>query len=386
MAIWSATIAPVSLALVAGLAAFAVFGALFGVWQVLLADLTRDLGLSPGPLGAALSIGFVASLPAMLVAGRVADRIGARRLGVGAGLLLAAALAAFAGVASYPLLVAVLLAFLAASGVYDVAINAFAIGLEQATERQVLPVLHAAFSGGGAAGALSAGLLVSAGVNFRLLYLAVGLLVAIVVLAWALTPSSAAHRAPSERSAASLYRHPVLLLLAAIAALTFLSEGAMESWSAIYLRSSLGLPALVGAAGVAIFHAAMMTGRLATAVVVRRLGRVPTMRSAGVAVVIGMALALATEAPPLILAGFLVVGLALAGVVPVVFSLAGDAAPGRSGGASSVITTIGYAGFLIGPGLIGAVAEVTSLRLALGTVVLTGLSVALLAGLVEARR
>jgi MFS family permease len=110
------------------------------------------------------------------------------------------------------------------------------------------------------------------------------------------------------------------------------------------------------------------------------------MRAAGLTVVIGMALALATEEPPLILAGFLVVGLALAGVVPVVFSLAGDAAPGRSGGASSVITTIGYAGFLVGPGLIGAVAELTSLRLALATIVVTGLSISLLAGVAGGRR
>jgi Na+/melibiose symporter-like transporter len=304
---------------------------------------------------------------------------------VGAGLVLAAGLAAFAAVASYPLLVVVLLVFLAASGVYDVAINAFAIGLEQATERQVLPLLHATFSGGGAVGALGAGVLVSIGVEFRLLYVTVGILVAVVALAWAITPSPVATRAHVE-SAGSLYRQPILLLLATIAALTFLSEGAMESWSAIYLRSSLGLPALVGAAGVAVFHAAMMTGRLATAAVVHRLGRMTTMRSAGVAVVIGMTLALATEQPVVILAGFLVVGLALAGVVPVVFSLAGDAAPGRSGGASSVITTIGYAGFLVGPGLIGAVAELTSLRLALGTIILTGLSVALLAGLVARRR
>jgi MFS family permease len=371
---------------VTGLAAFAVFGALFGVWQVLLADLTRDLRLSPGPLGVALSVGFVASLPAMLVAGRVADRIGARRLGVGAGLLLAAALAAFAVVGTYPLLVAVLLVFLAASGMYDVAINAFAIGLEQETQRKVLLVLHAAFSGGGAAGALATGVLVSVGLDFRMLYLAVGVLVALVVLAWGAAPSPGVRPKQGEVTAGSLYRHPLLLLLAAIAALTFLSEGAMESWSAIYLRSSLELPALVGAAGVAVFHAAMMTGRLATAAVVHRLGRVPTMRAAGLAVVIGMALALATEEPPVILAGFLVVGLALAGVVPVVFSLAGDAAPGRSGGASSVITTIGYAGFLVGPGLIGAVAELTSLRLALATIVATGLSISLLAGVAGGRR
>jgi MFS family permease len=72
-------------------------------------------------------------------------------------------------------------------------------------------------------------------------------------------------------------------------------------------------------------------------------------------------------------------------VAPLAFSLAGAARPDEAGRASSVITTIGYAGFLFGPGIIGSVAEATSLRIGLGAVVIAGLSIALLAGRVAAR-
>jgi MFS family permease len=131
----------------------------------------------------------------------------------------------------------------------------------------------------------------------------------------------------------------------------------------------------LGAAGVATFHGAMLFGRLATAGVARRFGRIPTLRAAGVLAAAGMALALSTELPPLILVGFLLVGLALAGVAPIAFSLAGEAAPRRAGAASAVITTIGYGGFVLGPGLVGGVAEASSLRLALGLIAVAGLAI-----------
>lgn len=360
------------------LAAFATLGVMWGVWQVLLADLSGALRLSPGPLGAALSIGFVASLPAMVVAGHIADRLGPRTVAVAAGVLLAASLLGFASVASYALLVGLLLVFLAASGVYDMAINAAAIDLEQSSGRRILPVLHAAFSGGGAVGAIATGLLITAGADFRLVYRGTALLMLVMLAGWLSLPATRNPHHEDRLGARNLYRNGLLLLLATIAALSFLSEGAMESWSSIYLRSSLGLSALLGATGVATFHAAMLAGRLATAGVAHRLGRITTLRWAGILAAAGMALGLATDLPGLVLGGFLIVGLALAASAPIAFSLAGDAAPRRAGAASAVITTIGYGGFLLGPGLVGGVAEVTSLRLALLVVAAAGIAVSAL--------
>jgi MFS family permease len=92
----------------------------------------------------------------------------------------------------------------------------------------------------------------------------------------------------------------------------------------------------------------------------------------------GMLLALATTNPALVVGGFLLVGLALAAVAPVAFSVAGDLVPERAGSAVSVVTTVGYGGFLLGPPLVGGLAEVVGLRAALGVVAAAGLAIFLL--------
>lgn len=360
-------------------ASFAVFGFLFGVWQVLLTDLSAALEISAGPLGLALSSGVIASLPAMVVGGRMADRWGRQALIVGAGGIMAACFIGFSVVGAYAGLVALLVCFFAASGVYDVGINAAAMAHEQATGRRVIPLLHAAFSGGAATGALGAGALAALGASYRALFPAVAAVIAAtMVLIWLGGSTERSGPRTARLGAGGLFRDRAILLVAAITCVGFLLEGIMETWSVIYLRASLELPVLLGASGAAVFHLAMLTGRLTTAGTVHRFGRRGTLQGAGVLAALGMTLALVTEQPPLILAGFLTVGLALAAIAPVAFSLAGDLAPDRAGQASSVLTTLGYGGFLLGPSLIGGLAEATSLRIALTSGVIGGVLIAAL--------
>lgn len=85
-----------------------------------------------------------------------------------------------------------------------------------------------------------------------------------------------------------------------------------------------------------------------------------------------MALSLATLKPLLVVAGFLMVGLALSAIVPLAFSVAGDLVPGRAGAAISVVTSLGYGGFLLGPVIVGGLAELLGLRAALGTIAVSG--------------
>jgi MFS family permease len=119
----------------------------------------------------------------------------------------------------------------------------------------------------------------------------------------------------------------------------------------------------------------MALGRLATGWAVGHLGNRYTLLGAGLLVAFGMALALATTAPSLVIVGFLLVGLALAAIVPLAFSVAGDLMPERAASAISVVTTFGYGGFLLGPPLVGGLAEVVGLRVALSVIAVAGLSV-----------
>ena len=369
------------------LSAFAVFGGLWGVWVILLVDLSRSLDLSTGPLGLALSGGVMASIPAMVLGGWAADRWGHRALLGASGGLMGLSFAGLAFVGSYTSLLVVLFLWFATSGIYDVGTNAFAMDLEQTTGRRVLALVHAAFSVGGAAGALIAGAFISVGVDYRYVYIGTLAPVALVVLAVAFSRFPSANSSPQkeQEGKARLYQNFSLILVGVIAALAFFSEGTMEDWSGVYLRQTLALPPLLGASGVAVYHASMAAGRMGAAQVIKCFGNLRTLGGAGLLMAGGMVITLASREPFLVVIGFLVVGLALAATTPIAFSIAGDIAPDRAGGASSVVATVGYSGFILGPAIVGSIAEYSSLRVSFLTIVLAGLLIAALAGRLEAR-
>jgi MFS family permease len=377
------------------LSAFGFFGLFWGCFAVLLADLSGSLSLSPGPLGVALFVGAGASIAAMGALGWASDWLGRRAYLILATGLFGAGIAGLALSDSFVVLLLTLVVLYSFSGLYDVGINAVAVDLERISGRRFMTYLHAAFSGGAMAGALGAGALRQAGMDYRLVYLTLLLPLAALVLAFATArfprPEAdetdgewppggelSAAAAPEAKGGAGrweLYRDRSLLLVAAIACLGLLAEGEMEHWSGIYLRDTLGLAAIVGGSGVAVFYGAMALGRLAIGWIVGRVGNRRTLLGSGLLAAGGMLLALATTSPALVVGGFVLVGLALAAVAPLAFSVAGDLAPTRAGSAVSVVTTFGYGGFLLGPPLVGGLAEVVGLRGALGLIALAGLSV-----------
>jgi MFS family permease len=368
--------------------AFGVFGIWAGSSAVLLADLSRSIGLSPGPLGVALFAGAAASMVSMWSLGWTADRLGRKAylivvtgvFGLGTvGLVLAGSFAA---------LVAVFVVLYSAAGLYDVGINAAAVDLERLSGRRQMSFLHALYAVGAVFGSLGTGALLSADVGFRLVYLALLVPLAVVAVGVVFTcfPNPDGVRAESSPEAVEeegtsrwgLYRNAPLLLVAAIAGLGFVSEMVMERWSGIYLRDTLGLGALLGGSGVAVFFGAMALGRFGTGWAVTRLGNRRVLLGAGVLTACGMALALVTTLPALIIGGFLLVGLAISGMAPLAQSAAGDLFPQRAGAATSVVITFSSGGGLLATPLVGGMAEVTGLRAALGLVVLAGLAVLVL--------
>jgi MFS family permease len=341
--------------------AFGAFGLVWGAWQAILPDLAARFGLTTGPLGLMLTAGFAVSLPVMILTGRLIDRVGAGRGVAITGLCMAAGLAVVGTLASLPVLVAGVIAFAAGSGAFDVAINGAALGDGHWSRPARLTLLHAAFSGGGVAGAIGGGALVGGGMPFQVVY---PLLVVALVTVAALSLTA---RWRGAASAGSVPREIALAMipLAALAGLAFLAEGSMETWSAIYLRDVLGAAAFVGALGPGAFHAAMLVGRLIGAGVAGSLGPASTLLVSGSMTVVGMVVALAVSEPTLAIVGMAVAALGASFVVPVVVSLAGRRAGAYAGRAASYVLSLGYAGFLIGPSLVGVLGELAGLRIGL---------------------
>ena len=174
-----------------------------------------------------------------------------------------------------------------------------------------------------------------------------------------------------------------LLALGAIVLIGLLCEGAAADWTAVYLTERMhATPTLAGAAFTA-FAIAMFIGRITGDWLVARFGgeRVVRVLSGIAAVVLGVALVANTTGAALI--GFATLGLGLAVVVPVTYSAAA-ALPGRNpGNAIAAIATCGWFGFLIGPPVIGFLADATNLSVALGVIPILVLIMSLSAGLLR---
>jgi predicted MFS family arabinose efflux permease len=156
--------------------------------------------------------------------------------------------------------------------------------------------------------------------------------------------------------------------LAALGALAFcvlLAEGSVADWSAVYLRESVGTSEAVAAAGLAGFSLTMAIGRLAGDRLTRALG--PSLLAGGGALLaaLGLGAGLSLQEPAAAIVGFVAMGAGLAAAFPLVVTAAANSPEGSSGAALAAVTTAGYSGFMIGPPIIGLVAELTSLRVAL---------------------
>jgi predicted MFS family arabinose efflux permease len=337
------------------LAAFAALGVLWGGWAALLPGVQTAIGASKGALGLALLGVGAGALPAMLLAGRLIDRGVRRVLPIAFGALaLAALLPAFAG--STLALGLALLVVGACSGGGDVAMNAEVAALEAETGRPLMQLAHALFSAGLATGAIVSGLLRQAGAG----RLAVLCVLAIALLAAALANGRTTARPVARGETALPRRRPPrpLVLLGAAAAAALVVEGGLESWSALFLQRNLGAGAAVGAAGPAAYGAAMAAGRLLG----HRAERLPDrLLLAGGALLASAGLLLASASGSVALAAgaFFVSGIGVSVAAPILFGAAG-----RTGSARAVatVTTIGYLGFVVGPPVVGGIAQLVGLR------------------------
>jgi fucose permease len=188
--------------------------------------------------------------------------------------------------------------------------------------------------------------------------------------------------ADAQESAGPAFALPdrALAALGVVAFCALVSEGAMADWSAVYLQDVIDSGPGLAAAGYAVFSLAMAVGRLTGDRFIELLGAVTMLRLGGALAASGLALALLVDSTALALVGFALVGAGLATLFPITLSAAANA-PGMAPGAGiAAMSSTGYFGFLIGPPLIGFVAELVGLRGALVFVVALGVAIFLLAG------
>jgi MFS family permease len=352
---------------------FALNGIVIGSWAPRMPTVADQIGASPGELGLALLGASVGMITSASLTGRFCARFGARLVVLTSTVGTVAILPLVAVVGSSIQLGLVLVALGAVVGTLDVAMNVAAVTVVRRTERPIMPIFHAGFSFGALLSSVIAAF--AAGHDIGLLphFLTMSALMLVVMLAvvrWVPREEPAAdphaHRSADRR----MLRRPVLWLLGVIALCSAVVEGGSGDWSALFAVRERGLDEAAGAITFSVFCVAMAIVRLTGEQAERRWGAYRMLIGGSIVAAAGLLATAIVPSGPLAFVGFGLAGGGLAFAFPVALNMAGDI--GRRGDGTGgereigFVTTIAYSGFLIGPPMLGGIAQVTNLEVAVG--------------------
>ena len=362
------------------LACFAVLGTFWGTWAALLPVLRLQAGASDGELGLAMVGVGLGSIPAMILAGRLWRRARWWLVPITAFAFAVATLGPI--FATTPLALGVTLVLVgASSGALDVSMNSAISDVEAAGNRRLMYGAHALFSLGMLTGSVATGLARQAGAGPAQALPVVALLFAVVGLGSIGPARRVMARISAAPVEAAVNRATLAVgLLAGIAilcALSFLIEDAIQNWSALLLEREIGSSPAVGGAGPGIFAGAMFLGRGSGQWLGARFTDRTLLSVGALIAAIGLVLAATAGSAPVALVGLALGGGGVAMVAPALFARAGRMAdPQGRGAAIATLTTVGYTGFVVGPVVVGLVAQEAGLRTAFVVIAMLALTLA----------
>ncbi|ADI05454.1 integral membrane transport protein [Streptomyces bingchenggensis BCW-1] len=361
---------------------FAVHGAVTGNFATRVPWIQEHLDLSAGLLGLALVFPAIGASVAMPLAGRISHRFGARAALRGLIALWCLSLVLPPLAPGLVWLCAALFVYGASAGMADVAMNALGVEIETRLGRSIMSGLHGMWSVGALLGSAAGTLAAHADADARLhLGLAAAVLTVIgaVVCHWVLDLRSTPEEHPPPRFALPPRS---ALIIGAVGFCAVFAEGASLDWSAVYLRDVLDSSPALAAACTTAFSCTMAAARLVGDAVVGRFGAVRTVRVGGVLSTAGGVLIVTANGPALAIAGFGLLGLGVAVVVPLAFAAAGRSGPNPSQAIAGV-ATITYTSGLIAPAAMGSIADATSLTTSFGVVAVLTLGLVVGAGVLR---
>lgn len=359
---------------------FAALGVLSATWGVHIPSVKAHYGLDEAALSLVLVAAAGGAVLALFFAGRVVGRLGARNAAALCALVMAFSLGLALHWPSAGLLLGSMVLFGSSLSVYDVAINTEGTALEAAGQRAIMGGLHGMFSVGGMAGAALASGLLRVQVPAAWQLAGVGLGVALWVLAssrWML-PTERQVQADSQ-SVHFAWPRGVLLVIGLLIFAGMSAEGVMYDWCVLYLQQEVHMPQDQAAIGYAAFSGAMAVMRFAADALRARWPERLLLRTSGATTAIAMALVLISGSPWGSVVGYALVGAGLAMVVPILYGAASRVPGTTPAAAIAAVSCIGYCGFMVGPPLIGAIAQHLSLTAAMGVVVVAASTLAVFA-------
>lgn len=364
---------------------FFAAGLTFASWASRIPDVQHLYQLGNGALGAvlfALPAGSLISLPLW---GWMIAKYGSKRMSA-LGLLIYPLLLCIIPMMTTTWLLWLLLFLFGMTGnLCNIAINTQAVGVEKSYDRSIMATFHAIWSLAGFAGAFLGNLFISRNITLWHHFTIIAIISGILLLT-ALPRLIRGDGATTTTSSRWVLPGKELLLLGCVAFCCMACEGTMFDWSGVYFQHVLQVPKNQVALGYAAFMSTMAGGRFLGDWFINRLGNRMVLRVSGLLITTGLLLSVLFPVLLTATVGFMLVGLGVSSVIPVVYSNAGKSANLSPSVALATVSSIGFIGFLIGPPIIGFIAEMFSLRWSFTLIALLGLGTTFFSGLVKLER
>ncbi|KAA6439424.1 MFS transporter [Dyadobacter flavalbus] len=346
---------------------FLVCGIGLSSWAPMVPFAKISLGLNESDLGVVLLSLGAGAIFTMPMTGILINKYGSRKIALIAAFIIAILLPMLLMAKNPWQLAAALFVFGAGIGCIDVSMNAQAVLVQERHGSHIMSSFHGMFSLGGLIGSIGLGFLIKAGLSPTVAAVSISALLILIAVTQSryLLPHS--EEAKIDSTGFQLPKGPVLYL-GLMCFVLFLAEGSMLDWSAVFLQFSRNFDPSLSGVGYAAFSVAMAIMRLTGDKIIHRIGSAKVVFYGTMLAGSGFLLAVLVPSSLAAIAGFVLVGLGAANVVPVFFTAAGSFPNIPPSIALSAVTTLGYSGQLVGPAFIGFIAEVTSLSVALGIV------------------
>ncbi|RPD41856.1 MFS transporter [Chitinophaga barathri] len=362
---------------------FFIQGIVFASWASRIPDVKIKLQLSDAQLGGLLFALPAGQLAGMALSGYLVSRFGSRGVLMVAAFLYPSSLLLLGLAPGIMLLAAALVIFGLCANLMNISANTQAVGVEMLYRRSIMASFHGLWSLAGFAGGLIGGWMVaqeqSPFVHFCVIF-SLAIILAILTGSFLLPRD-----APRKTGKNNIWVKPDrnIILLGMITFACMICEGTMFEWTGVYFNQVVHAPVEYSRLGFIAFMSTMAGGRFTADYFITKFGVKRMLQASGVIILTGLmtAVILPMLIPSTI--GFLITGLGVAAVVPLSFSLAGRSRTIPPGVALAMVSSIGFFGFLLGPPLIGFIAEAFGLRWSFAVIAILGLGTTLLAGRIK---
>ncbi|SER53550.1 Predicted arabinose efflux permease, MFS family [Tranquillimonas rosea] len=345
-------------------AAFALNGVLLGTWASRIPAVIERHGITEAGLGVLLLIMGIGALISFPLAGRLADGHGAAPVTRQIARVYLVSIVLVALAPGVVWLAAGLFLFGMCHGSMDVAMNSWATEVEKRAGRSIMSSFHAMWSLGAGAGAGLGFVVASAGMGYPLQFALSALVAALGLLPFLSVTWHSETRQRESTDPVFAFPRGALVLVGLVALSAGIGEGAMVDWSAVFLRDVVGTGEAKATLGYAVFSATMVGMRLIVDRLVTHHGPGRIARVSGIVAASGIFLAVTFATLPAALAGFVLMGIGYAALIPLAFSRAAADPVIPPGQGIAAVATLGYGALLLGPPAIGAISAISSLRVA----------------------